>query len=220
MAKRRSFLRDHSLTLVLTGAFLLFWFGQSVAGYLHNNEEQEEHGQPPITYARYLRSGDFLEATFENWESEFFQMGALVLLAAFLHQRGSGESKDPDEGDSDEDSLRPEPGSPASVRRGGPRLALYSHSLSMALLGLFLLCFGMHAITGAAARNEEAALHGQPPVSVLEYLRSSTFWFESFQNWQSEFLSVAALTVLSIWLREKGSPESKPVNAPHSRTGK
>ncbi|NTX00937.1 MULTISPECIES: DUF6766 family protein [Myxococcus] len=217
----RSFLSNNSLSLVLLAAFLLCWVGQAISGFLHHNEEQREHGQPPLTFGRYLRSGDFLEATFENWESEFFQMGAFVILAAFLHQRGSGESKDPDAHKAEEDKdLEPTPDAPRVVHRGGLALKLYSHSLSLALLALFVVCFGLHAVTGAAARNEEAQLHGEAAVTVLQYMASSQFWFESFQNWQSEFLSVAALVLLSVWLREKGSPESKPVNAPHSRTGK
>jgi len=217
----RSFLANNSLSLALIAAFLVCWTGQAVAGFFHHNEEQRDHGQPELTFGKYLSSGDFLEATFENWESEFFQMGALVILAAFLHQRGSGESKDPDASKEDEDKdLEPKPDSPRVVHRGGLALKIYSHSLSLALLGLFLVCFSLHAVTGAAARNEEALMHGGAAVTVLQYMSSSQFWFESFQNWQSEFLSVAALVLLSIWLREKGSPESKPVNAPHSRTGK
>ena len=221
MSQRRSFLRDNSLTLVMLGAFVLFWVGQSIAGYFHENAELTGHGRPPLSFLQYLTSSAFLEATFENWESEFLQMGALVAFAAFLHQRGSGESKDPDEDDDDkEEELEPRPGAPGPVLRGGLVLKLYSHSLSAALLGLFALCFVLHAMSGAAAHNEEAVLHGQPPLSALQYVMSSGFWFESLQNWQSEFLSVAVLTLLSIRLREKGSPESKAVNEPHSKTGK
>ncbi|CAM3180475.1 hypothetical protein G4177_10145 [Corallococcus sp. ZKHCc1 1396] len=222
MPKRnKSFLRDHSLSIVFLGAFFLFWAGQSFVGHHHDNDERKAHGQPPVTYAQYVTSSDFLEATFENWESEFFQMGALVILAAFLRQRGSGESQDPDKDKHEEDGdLKPIPGAPWAVLRGGWVLKVYSHSLSLALFGLFLICFVLHAFSSAAASNEEARLHGQPEVTVLRHAASSTFWFESLQNWQSEFLSVGALVLLSVWLREKGSPESKPVNAPHSKTGK
>ncbi|MBZ4394940.1 MULTISPECIES: DUF6766 family protein [unclassified Myxococcus] len=217
----RTFLSNNGLSLVLLAAFLLCWVGQAVSGFLHHNEEQRQHGQPEARFGEHLRSGDFLEATFENRESEFFQMGAFVILAAFLKQQGSGESKDLNGGKKEEDKdLEPQEGSPAPLHRGGLVLKLYSHSLSIALFSLFIVCFGLHAVTGAAARNEEALAHGEAAVTVLQYLVSSRFWFESFQNWQSEFLSVAALVLLSIWLREKGSPESKPVNAPHARTGK
>jgi len=221
VAGRKRFWRDNSLSLVMLGLFLLFWVGQSVAGLLHHNEDQREHGQPQVSYGAYLRSGEFLEATFENWESEFFQMAAFVVLAGVLYQRGSGESKDPDEDGSEaRKELQAEEGAPAPVMRGGLALKLYSHSLSLALFALFAASFLLHAASGAAARSEEAQAHGQPPVTMLQYLGTSSFWFESLQNWQSEFLSVAVLVLLSIVLREKGSPESKEVNAPHDKTGK
>ncbi|WP_342380124.1 hypothetical protein NVS55_11145 [Myxococcus stipitatus] len=221
MAKGKRFLRDNGLSIALLVLFGLSLIGHSIAGHLHSNEEAREHGQPLSSFGQYLTSGDFLESVFENWESEFLQMGAYVLLAALLFQRGSGESRDPDANPAEEeDDLKAEPDSPASVKRGGLRLKLYSHSLSITFLSLFVLSFVLHAWAGVAAHNKEAQQHGQPGKTLGEYFVSSTFWFESFQNWQSEFLSVATLVLLSIWLREKGSPESKPVKAPHSRTGK
>lgn len=203
------------------GLFLLFWLGQSLAGLHSYNQEQREHGQPSVSYSRYLLSGEFIEATFENWESEFFQMGAFVLLSSFLKQKGSGESKTLT-GDNEVDrdprkEVRPD--SPGPVHRGGLALALYSRSLTLALFGLFLFSFALHAIGGRMSFNEEQLQHGQQAVSLWQYVLSSRFWFESFQNWQSEFLSVGALVVLSIFLRQKGSPESKPVHIPHRSTG-
>jgi hypothetical protein len=218
----RQFWRDNGLSLAMLALFVVCWVGQSVAGWRHYNEDQQEHGQPAVGYGEYVRSPEFMEATFENWESEFFQMGAFVVLAGLLVQRGSGESKEPDDEkkEEDEDELAPKPGSPAPVHRGGLALKLYSHSLSTTLFALFLVSFLLHAASGAAAFNEEARTHGQATVSVLQFMGSSSFWFQSFQNWQSEFLSVAVLVLLSIVLREKGSPESKPVNAPNSKTGR
>jgi hypothetical protein len=214
-------LRNRSLTVVMLTLFLLFWVGHSLAGWRHQVEELREHGRPAITWTAYLRSADFLESTAENWESEFFQMAAFVFLSAFLFQRGAAESsKLPEEKDDEkDDELEPRPGSPGPVHRGGLALALYSHSLTLALFALFVVSFALHALGGARQYNEEAALHGQPSLTVGEYLLSSTFWFQSFQNWQSEFLSVAVLVVLSIFLRQRGSPESKAVNAPHAQTG-
>jgi hypothetical protein len=213
--------RDNGLSLVMLALFVACWMGQSVAGFLHYNEDQQEHGQPAVSYGEYLRNPEFMEATFENWESEFFQMGAFVVLAGLLVQRGSGESKDPEEEEQERgDELQPKPDAPAPLHRGGLALRLYSHSLSATLFGLFVVSFLLHAASGAAAFNEEARTHGQATVSMLQYMGTSSFWFESLQNWQSEFLSVAVLVLLSIVLREKGSPESKPVNAPHSKTGK
>ena len=216
----RKILKDNGLTIVMFALFLLFWGGQSISGWLHHNEEQEEHGQAQISWSAYVTSGDFLEATGENWESEFFQMGAFVVLSAFLFQRGSAESKDPDGRKQPED---PEsdatPRSPAPVHRGGLALAVYSHSLSIAPFTLFLFSFALHAVGGQLAHNHEAAAHHRPPLSLWQFVGSSTFWFQSFQNWQSEFLSIAALIVLSIFLRARGSAQSKPVHAAHAETG-
>jgi uncharacterized protein DUF6766 len=218
----RRFLRHNGLSLVLAGLFILFWVGQSVAGQRYYNQERAEHGQQPVSMAEYLVSGEFLEATTENWESEFLQMAAYVLLTCFLYQRGSAESKKiggAEAVDRDPRQSRDKPGAPWPVRRGGWALRLYSNSLSLALVLLFMGSFVLHAISGTSARNEDELAHGGLPMSVLEYASGSQFWFESFQNWQSEFLAIAAMVVLSIFLRQRGSPESKPVDAPHDETG-
>ena len=215
----RAFFRDNGLSLVLGATFLALLAGQSVTGYHTYNDEQQAHGAATASYAGYLATPHFGEAVFENWESEFFQMAAYVLLTAFLFQRGSAESNDPDEPQESVDAHRADPAAPAPVRRGGWRLALYRHSLSLALGTLFLGSFVGHAVTGAAEYNEEQAEHGEPPVTVGEYMRGARFWFESLQNWQSEFLAVLAIVVLTIRLREDGSPESKPVWKPHRATG-
>jgi hypothetical protein len=217
----RRLLRDNGLSIVMFGLFFVFVIAQSVMGLLDYNSTQEEHGQPPVSYVQYLGSGDFVEAIFENWESEFLQMGLYVLLTAFLFQRGSAESKDPeaqhpDDADYGEDM---DVDVPWPVRKGGWTLRLYENSLSIALLALFAFSFIMHAVGGASAYNQEQLEHGAPPVSVVGYLATTRFWFESFQNWQSEFLAVASLAGLSIVLRQRGSPESKPVAAPHGQTG-
>jgi hypothetical protein len=216
----RRVLRDNALSLTMLAIFLLAWFGMSVAGHRQSNSDNTEHGQPPESYGEYLRGGDFAEATFENWESEFLQMAAYVFFTAYLLQRGSPESKKPDGGvDEDPRGQRDRPGAPWPVRRGGLVLRLYEHSLSSALFVLFVLSFAAHAIGGHAAFNQQQLEHGQPTVSLWTFVRGSDFWFQSLQNWQSEFLAVAVLVVLSIFLRERGSPESKPVAAPHRETG-
>jgi hypothetical protein len=217
----RKFLRNNGLSLVMFALFLIFWVGQSVAGVKHYNETQREHGQPAISWSQYLSTGEFIEATFENWESEFLQMAAFVVFTVFLRQKGSGESKDfkPEEVDADPRVER-KPDSPLPVLRGGVALTLYSYSLSLALAGLFVLSFLLHALGGRAEYNEEARIHGQPTLGLLAFMATSEFWFQSLQNWQSEFLSVGVLVVLSIFLRQKGSPESKPVHASHSHTGR
>lgn len=215
------FLRNNGLSLVLFALFLASLAGQSVTGHHQYNGDQREHGRPTVRYTAYLASPAFLEATMENWESEFLQMAAYVVFTAFLFQKGSAESKDPDK--QEPVDRRPDPrraGAPGPVRRGGLALALYRNSLSLTLATLFLLSLVLHAAGGAGEYNEEQAAHGQPNrVTVVQYLRGSRFWFESLQNWQSEFLSIAAMVVLSIFLRQQGSPESKPVDAAHTDTG-
>ncbi len=218
----RGWLRDHGLTLVMFGLFAVSLVGQGIAGLRSYNQDQREHGEPTAGLAAYLRTGHFVEATFENWESEYLQMGFYVLLTAFLFQRGSAESKGPDGQEPvDEDPRRAagRPDAPWAVRQGGAAQALYEHSLTIALLGLFLASFVLHAMGGAREYSREELAHGGQAVSTLAFLRTAQFWFESFQNWQSEFLAVASLVALSVVLRQRGSPESKPVAAPHGETG-
>ena len=220
----RGFLRENGLTLVVLALFLVFMVAQTLAGAAHLNEERRSHGEPPLALSAYLTSGHFLEATAENWESEFLQMAAYVLLTVGLYQRGSSESKDPGRNEPvDRDPRKltatERRAAPLPVRRGGWLLRLYEHSLSLAFLLLFLTSFLLHAIGGVRAHNADQLSHGGELITLGEYLGSSQFWFESFQNWQSEFLALVAMVFLSIWLRQRGSPESKPVHAPHRQTG-
>ncbi len=170
----------------------------------------------------YLSSGDFLEATFENWESEFLQMGMYVVLTAYLFQKGSSESKpvgEPAPQDQDPRTVRDRSGAPWPVRRGGWVLKLYENSLSIMFFTLFAVSVLLHAIGGAAAYSDDQLNHGGEAVSVGQYLLTSQFWFESMQNWQSEFLAIAVMVGASVFLRQRGSAESKPVAAPHGETG-
>ena len=217
----RRLLRDNGLSIAMFGLFFVFVSAQSVMGLLDYNSTQEEHGQPPVSYVQYLGSGDFVEAIFENWESEFLQMGLYVLLTAVLFQRGSAESKDPEAQHPDDANYGEDMDVdiPWPVRKGGWTLRLYENSLSIALLVLFVISFIMHAVGGASAYNQEQLEHGGTPVSVVGYLATPRFWFESFQNWQSEFLAIGAMIVLSIYLRQRGSSQSKPVASPHGKTG-
>jgi hypothetical protein len=216
-------LRDNGLSLVLLALFVSFLAGQLISGWLTYNEEQDEHQQAQIGFIQYLKTGACGEAVFENWESEFLQMCLYVVLTAFLFQRGSAESKDPDKNEEvneDSNSKRERLYAPQAVKRGRIFRMIYNHSLSIAFLFLFLISFLAHAVSGVDAYNENAIEHGKSALSVVQYFGTSQFWFESFQNWQSEFLAIFAIVVLSIWLREKGSPESKPVEASHSKTGR
>jgi hypothetical protein len=219
----RRIFRNNSLAIVAATLFVAVWLvGQSLAGQHAYNAEQVEHGERPVGFLRYLTTAHFGEATFENWESEFLQMGAYVLLTVWLRQRGSAESKPIDGDDAvDEDPAehREDPDAPWPVRRGGWALALYRNSLSIAFLTLFVAAWVLHAITGAREFSAEQEAHGSVGVTATDYVRTSQFWFESMQNWQSEMLSILAIVVFTIFLRQQGSPESKPVAAPHSATG-
>ena len=217
------FVRRNSLLLL---SFFLFFatflVGQSVTGHHVYNADQEEHGEPAISMQEYLTTGHFLEATMENWESEFLQMGAYVLLTVWFRQKGSAESKKLAEEEAvDKDPLEDvRPDSPWPVRRGkGIVLTLYKNSLSLAFFVLFATAFTLHVVGGAHEYSAEQQAHGGTPVSTSEFLRTAQFWFQSLQNWQSEFLAVGSMAVLSIYLRQRGSPESKPVGAPHTATG-
>ena len=218
----KTWLRDNGLTLVLSALFLASLIGQMATGYSHENDERVQHGQVLISFFEFLKGGEFLSTLFENWESEFLQMSAYVVLTAYLFQRGSPESRDPDEKapqDRDPKLDARKADAPGPVRTGGVVRVIYSHSLGLALSLLFLVSFVLHWLNSFRSAVDEAAQHGQPAPELLSYLGDSRFWFESFQNWQSEFLSTAVLIVLAIFLREKGSPESKPVGAPHTQTG-
>jgi len=218
----RQILRDNGLALVLGLLFLASALGQIACGLAAYNEARAEWGKAAVSLATYLQSGHFVEALFENWESEFLQMGLFVWLSARLVQKGSAESKpmdEPFEGDEDPRAHRDDPDAPGPVRRGGWLLWMYERSLVFAFSSLFLLSFALHAFGGLKLENEERLAHSLAPQSLGEFLYSSEFWFQSFQNWQSEFLAILAIVVFTIFLRQRGSPQSKAVAAPHSETG-
>jgi len=214
--------RDNALSIVVLLLFASMVVAQVHFGRAAYNEERLQDGLARLGLGSYLQSGHFIEALFENWESEFLQMGAFILIAVKLRQKGSTESKpidEPFEGDEDPRKERGNPEAPWPVRKGGLWLALYEHSLSLTFGLLFSISLAMHAVGGCMLDNEQRLAHGRPAQSVLEFAGSSQFWFESFQNWQSEFLAIASVVIFTIFLRERGSPQSKPVAAPHSETG-
>lgn len=213
-APMRRFLRDNGLALALFGLFLVSLAGQTVAGWSEYNSEQRQHGSQEVTLGSYLTTGHFGEAVFENWESEFLQMSSYILLTIWLRQRGSSESKRMSGAhDVDRDPRRSQKTRvPWPVKRGGWVLRLYENSLSLAFVLLFLTSLTLHAVEGTRTYNEEQRAHQGATVGVMGYTRTSRFWFESFQNWQSEFLATGLIVVLSVYLRQRGSPESKPVD--------
>ncbi len=218
MMKR--FFKNNSLSIVFWILFLLSLTGQVITGFKEYNKERTEDGQAPIAVSRYFSTGHFIESTFENWESEFLQMALFVWLTIFLYQKGSSESKKMD--GTDEVDREPDPNrkaAPWPVKKGGIVLQLYKHSLTIALLLLFIASFLFHFHGSYLDEAEQQLAKGQASLSESEYIQNSRFWFESFQNWQSEFLSVFAIIVLSVFLRQKGSAQSKPVDAAHDETG-
>jgi len=216
-------LREHNLSLFFAVIFLLALFGQSIAGLALFNEDQLSHGMDVVSYGAYITSSDFVVDVAENWQSEFLQFFVFILATVWLVQRGSPESKKPgDEGiDSDEAQLLgrfAKQRSPKWAKAGGWRTAFYSNSL-LALMGLiFVLSWWTQSVAGTTVYNEEQAAHGQPPVDWLGYIASADFWSRTLQNWQSEFLAVGCMVAFSIFLRQRGSSESKPVGTPHSET--
>ena len=218
-----SWIRDRGLTLLLMLMFALFLVGQFATGLAEYNEAQRQHGQAVATLADYLATGHPWEALFENWESEFLQMAVFVLLTTFLIQKGSPESRRPgarEIQDTDPRDFAGDPEAPWPVRRGGWILRLYEHSLGLAFVLLFLLTWGGQALGGYAEYAADELRHQRPQPALTDYLTSSRFWFESFQNWQSEFLAIASMVWLAVYLRQRWSPESKPVHAPHDETGR
>ena len=218
----RKWAKEHGLLLANAGLFLAFFVGMVLSGAASYSEEQQAHGQPAVSVLEFLGTGAFVEATFENWESEFLQMAMYVVLTALLFQKGSAESKPmgkqaPQDEDPRQATVRQ--ATPWPIRRRGALLKVYEHSLSILFFVLFLASFILHAAGGVDDYNNDQQSHGQPTISFLQYLGSSRFWFESFQNWQSEFLVVAVLAGASVYLREKGSSQSKPVAEPHYETG-
>jgi len=216
----KNFLRNNGLSI----SFLLLFFGaligQIIFGFEEHNKELIEQGSTAITLSSYLISGHFIQSTFENWESEFLQMALFVVLTIFLMQRGSSESKDLDK--EEEFDREPSPtrkDAPWPVKKGGWILEIYKHSLTITLFLLFILSFWVHFYGSLKDENEQLALKGMPLESASDYIGDSRFWFESFQNWQSEFLSVFTIVMLSVYLRQIGSSQSKPVDAPNMKTG-
>lgn len=216
----KKFFYHNSLSIVFLLLFAGALIGQVICGLAEYNNELVEQNMSAVGLQQYLHSGHFIESTFENWESEFLQMGLFVWLTIFLRQKGSSESKSCDEKEEvDREPSAKRKNAPWPVKQGGLWLGLYKHSLTISLLLLFAMSFALHIYGSLMDENLHRKAIGKPIESFSHYLYSSRLWFESFQNWQSEFLSVFAIIGLSIYLRQIGSPQSKPVDAPHSETG-
>nr|WP_042178121.1 DUF6766 family protein [Kibdelosporangium sp. MJ126-NF4]CEL12984.1 hypothetical protein [Kibdelosporangium sp. MJ126-NF4]CTQ98670.1 hypothetical protein [Kibdelosporangium sp. MJ126-NF4] len=217
------FVRNNGLSLGFGLLFLLALAGQALAGYADFNDRMLDAGGAPVDFPRYVTSSDFAVDMAENWQSEYLQFFLYILLTIWLIQLGSPESKHTDEIglESAEQQLlgrHAREGSPAWARSGGWRTRVFSSSLGLAMGGLFLLSWLAQSVAGQSAHNSEQLGHLEDPVSWAGYVASADFWNRTLQNWQSEFLAIGSMAVFSVYLRQRGSPESKPVGAPHATT--
>jgi hypothetical protein len=220
----RRFVRDNGLGLFFGAIFLATLVGQALVGHADFNHLQARHHDDPISLGRYVFSSDYGADVLENWQSEYLQFSLYIGMTIWLLQRGSPESKELGKSgrESDEDQKvgeHADPGSPRWARLGGWRTRIYSNSLLLVMTAIWLACWGIQAVTGRVAYNAEQFDHQQSAVSFLQYLGTSDYWNRTLQNWQSEFLAVGSMAVFSVYLRQRGSPESKPVGAPHDATG-
>ena len=218
------FVRDNSLSIAFLAIFLLSLAGQAIAGHGSFNHDQLLHHGSPISLGRYLTTSEFAADVAENWQSEYLQFTLYILGTVWLLQRGSPESKPLDQAglESDEDQKVGEHAdarSPRWARVGGLRTTLYSNSLLVVMTTIWLGSWLAQSIAGASGYNANQLDHQAATVSWVHYLGSSDFWDRTLQNWQSEFLAVGSMAILSVYLRQRGSPESKPVGAPHDATG-
>ncbi len=221
---RAGFLRSHGLSIFFLAIFLAALAGQSYAGWRDYNADQHDHEESGISYGRYLTSSEFGQAVTENWQSEYLQFVLYIMATIYLVQRGSPESKRVRdrgrEGEADQEmDGHARPDSPAAARReGGLVRLLYSNSLLLFMGLIWIGSWFGQSVTGWSAYNSEQLGHGESGTNWIGYVGSSDFWESTLQNWQSEFLAVGSMAIFSVYLRQRGSPESKPVGAPHDET--
>jgi uncharacterized protein (DUF486 family) len=220
---KRSWARDNSLTLFFTALFLASLIAQALVGHADFNHAQVAHQDEPISLGRFLTSSVFWVDVLENWQSEYLQFTLFILATVWLVQKGSTESKElgKEGGESDEDQKvgeHADPESPAWAKVGGVRTLLYSNSLVGVMAAIWLLSWFAQAVTGRIEYNATQLDHHESSLSLIMYMGSSDFWNRTLQNWQSEFLAVGSMAILSVYLRQRGSSQSKPVGSPHAET--
>ena len=222
--KEYGFLRANALSLAFGALFFVTLVGQAISGAADFNAQQIANGLEPVSLTEYVTSSSFGVDVMENWQSEYLQFFLYIFATVWLVQHGSSESKKPGEEGAESDKEQKvgrhaTADSPAWARTGGWRTALFSRSLGLLMGGLFLLTWAASSVAGWAAYNSEQLGEREDPVSWLGYLAGPDFWNRSFQNWQSEMLAVGSMAVFSVYLRQRGSPESKPVGVAHAETG-
>ena len=217
-------MKENGLSLFFGLLLMATLVGQAFSGLAEYNSTVAVEDLPQLTIGEYVTSSQFAVDVAENWQSEYLQFLLYILLTVWLIQRGSPESKKAEEAGGEDDKKQKlgrhsSPQSPRWARAGGWRTAVYSNSLGL-VMGLFFLgSWGAQLVAGTSAYNSERIQNLQAPISLGEYAFSANFWNRTLQNWQSEFLAVGSMVVLSIYLRQRGSPESKPVGSAHSVTG-
>jgi len=220
----RRFLRDNGMSIAFLGLFLAAVIGQAIAGHADFNHTAQGHGDPTISLGRYVLSSDFGSAVMENWQSEYLQFTLFILLTVWLLQRGSPESKELDKVGLESDEQQKvgphaQQNSPLWAKLSGIRRTLYENSLVLVMSTFWLGTWLAQSLTGVAEYNADQLDHQEDPLSWSQYITSAHFWENTLQNWQSEFLAVGSMAILAVYLRQRGSPESKPVGAPHGATG-
>jgi hypothetical protein len=220
----RRFVRDNRMSIVFMLLFLAALAGQAIAGHADFNDVARSHGDPTISLGRYVLSSDFGAAVMENWQSEYLQFTLFILLTVWLVQRGSPESKELDKAGAESDQSQKvgphaQQNSPRWAKVAGIRGTLYENSLVLVMGTFWLGTWLAQSLTGTAQYNAEQLDHQQDPISWWSYIGSADFWENTLENWQSEFLAVGSMAILAVYLRQRGSPESKPVGAPHGATG-
>ena len=220
----RLFLKHNGLSLTFLALFLGALAGQALAGHADFNEEQARHGDPAISLSRYIVSSEFGTSVMENWQSEYLQFTLFVLFTVWLLQRGSPESKELDTAGTESDRKQrvgphAQQNSPRWAKAGGIRTTLYENSLLLVMGAIWIGTWFAQSVTGVAQYNSERFDHQMDGVSWWQYVGTADFWEKTLQNWQSEFLAVGSMAILAVYLRQRGSPESKPVGAPHTATG-
>jgi hypothetical protein len=224
MSRLKRFAYDNGLSLFFLAIFLGALIGQAIAGHAAFNDEQVQHGEQAISLWGYITSSQFGQAVMENWQSEYLQFTLFMLATVWLVQRGSPESKEPGKEGLESDreqrvGKHAEPGSPRWAKVRGFRNWVFSNSLLIVMVLVFLGSWFAQSVTGWTDFNSEQQAHGDPAVSWWSYIGRAHFWEATLQNWQSEFLAVGSFVILTVYLRQRGSAESKPVGASQEATG-
>jgi hypothetical protein len=220
----KRFLKHNGLSIFFLVLFLGALLFQAVAGHADFNEDQDMHGNPHMSFGRYVLSSQFGSAVLENWQSEYLQFTLFILATVWLLQRGSPESKELDKAGRESDEKQQvgphaTPRSPAWAKVEGIRRSIYENSLLIVMTAIWIGSWFAQSVTGVTRYNTERLDHHLLPVSWFDYLGRADFWERTLENWQSEFLAVGSMAILAVYLRQRGSPESKPVGASHETTG-